>query len=130
MARNRGYGSYRGRASFTDILKWIAVALAILILAAIGLLVWGQQYLVSTDKGIQFRPPFLEFFHPASSSEDVSNDFSIIVDTSGSQSQTPDPEPEPEPEPVLTAAAAALEAAADGSALQQVAQAGGNAIIL
>lgn len=41
MARNRGYGSYRGRASFTDILKWIAVALAILILAAIGLLVWG-----------------------------------------------------------------------------------------
>ena len=132
MARNRGYGSYRGRASFTDILKWIAIALAILILAAIGLLVWGQQYLVSTDKGIQFRPPFLEFFHPASSSEDVSNDFSIIVDTSGSQSQsqTPDPEPEPEPEPVLTAAAAALEAAADGSALQQVTQAGGNAIIL
>lgn len=129
MPRNKGYGSYRGRASFTDILRLIAIVLAVLVALAVALLIWGQQFVVFTDDGPQFRPPF---FHSEDPEGGGSDEHFNIVDASSSQSQ-PDasqPEPEPEPEPVLLAAAVSLEAVADGSALQQVTQAGGNAILL
>lgn len=128
MARNRGYGSYRGRASITDILKWIAIVLAVLVVVAVGLLVWGQQYIVFTDQGAQFLPPFLR--NDSSSGDSSDNHFSMIVDTSGSQNQPDLSEPEPEPEPVLIAASVSLDAVADGTALQQVMLAGGNAVLL
>jgi len=101
MPRNKGYGSYRGRASFTDILRLIAIVLAVLVALAVALLIWGQQYIVFTDDGPQFRPPFFRSEDPDGSG---SGEHFNIVDASSSQSQ-PDasqPEPEPEPEPENT----------------------------
>jgi len=111
-------------------LRWIAIILAILVLAAIGLLIWGQQYVVFTDEGAQFRPPF---FREEDPSGDTSDDhFNMIVDTSGSQSQpdVSEPDPVPEPEQPLMAAAVSLDAVADGTAAQRAIDAGGNAILL
>ena len=57
--RNGGYGGYRGRRTFHDILKWVAAILAVLVVILAGVLVFGQRYLVFRDQGVRLELPFL-----------------------------------------------------------------------
>ena len=60
MARRKmDYSSYRGRKTFTDILRIIAVVLLILVVLGGGLLLFGQRYLVYRDGGVTLELPFL-----------------------------------------------------------------------
>ena len=56
--RNGGYGGYRGRRTFHDILKWVAAILAVLVVILAGVLVFGQRYLVFRDQGVRLELPF------------------------------------------------------------------------
>ena len=48
---NRGYGNYRGRRTAGDILKYVAIGLAALVVVALAGLLWAQEYIVYTEDG-------------------------------------------------------------------------------
>ena len=50
--RNGGYGGYRGRRTFHDILKWVAAILAVLVVILAGVLVFGEPMGLLTAAGI------------------------------------------------------------------------------
>ena len=50
--RNGGYGGYRGRRTFHDILKWVAAILAVLVVILAGVLVFGAPMGLLTAAGI------------------------------------------------------------------------------
>lgn len=60
---NRDVGGYRGRRTITDILKFIAVALAVVVVLVLAGLYFAQRYVVYTDEGPKLElPPFLQMF--------------------------------------------------------------------
>ena len=100
---NRDVGGYRGRKTVTDILRMIAIALAVVVVLVLAGVVYLQRYLVYTDDGVRLDlPPFLQMFRQerpepeGSSSLPELPDISLSEDLGGSQ---PDAEPDPEPEP-------------------------------
>lgn len=54
------FGGYRGRRTSTDILKTIAVVLAVLVVLMLAVLFWGQRYLIYTDDGPRLDLPFFQ----------------------------------------------------------------------
>lgn len=59
---NRDVGGYRGRRTITDILKLIAIVLAVLVVVVLGGIFYLQRYVVYTDEGARLElPPFLQF---------------------------------------------------------------------
>ena len=48
---NRDVGGYRGRKTVTDILRMIAIALAVVVVLVLAGVVYLQRYLVYTDDG-------------------------------------------------------------------------------
>ena len=93
---NRDVGGYRGRRSITDVLKFIAAALAVLVVLVLVGIVYCQRYIVYTDEGIELDlPPLLQMFlqrekEPnGSSSLPDPGDISVVIDPGASQ-----PEPE------------------------------------
>ncbi len=57
MGRGR-YNGYRGRPAAWDVLKLVAVLLAVgLVLAAAGLM-FAQRYIIYTDDGVRLELPF------------------------------------------------------------------------
>ena len=89
MRRSRyGYSGYRGRRTFHDILKVVAIILAIVVVLMVAVLLWGQQFLVFTDRGLRWNLPFGGGEEP--SSGDPGN-ISVVIDESGGQE---DPEEE------------------------------------
>lgn len=93
MGRANGdYGGYRGRRTITDVLKFIAAALAVLVVLVLAGTLYCQRYIVYTDEGPKLElPPFLEVFRReqrepnGSSSLPDPGDVSIIIDPDGSQ---------------------------------------------
>lgn len=93
---NRDVGGYRGRRTVTDALKFIAVALAVIVVLVLAGVVYCQRYIVYTDEGPKLElPPFLEMFRlekeegDGSSSLPDPGDVSVVIDPGVSQ-----PEPE------------------------------------
>lgn len=118
MSRSRGgVGGYRGRRTITDILRFIAIALAVVLVLVLAGLWFGQEYIVYTDDGLRLElPPFLQNMRqerPQKEPGDVS-----YTDTEGpdgedaslkdpAQPVQPDPQPsEPQPPEPASAAAA------------------------
>lgn len=93
---NRDVGGYRGRRSITDALKFIAVALAVIVVLVLAGIVYCQRYIVYTDEGIELDlPPFLQMFLQKEKEPNGSfslpdpSDVSVIIDPEGGR-----PEPE------------------------------------
>lgn len=89
---NRDYGGYRGRRTVTDALKFIAVALTVIVVLVLGGMLYCQRYIVYTDEGPKLElPPFLEMFRRekgdpgGSTSLPDPGDVSVIIDPEGSQ---------------------------------------------
>lgn len=123
------YRSYRGRKSAGDWLKWIALVLAILVVLAVGVLLWGQQYISYTDQGLRVDLPFL---HSQPKQPDLGEDSTGRQDpgTDTSDQQTPD---QPEQPPEQTAArglSVSLSALLDGSAAQLAQQQGADSVVV
>lgn len=129
MGRSRGdYNSYRGRRTANDLLKIIAAVLLVLVVVVLGLLFFGQDYLVVTDKGLQFRPPFGQSQEEQPSFDPGS--VSVVIQPDASQEQE---EEEKEPaveETAMTALELPLSAVLDGTAQESLDEAGANVLIL
>ena len=127
--RNGGYGGYRGRRTFHDILKWVAAILAVLVVILAGVLVFGQRYLVFRDQGVRLELPFL---HQKDGQQSGPGDVSLEVRPQGDQSggDQSNQEPGADAAQSLRAAELPLSAVEDGTALSQLEQAGANALIL
>ena len=127
--RNGGYGGYRGRRTFHDILKWVAAILAVLVVILAGVLVFGQRYLVFRDQGVRLELPFL---HQKDGQQSGPGDVSLEVRPQGDQSDGDQSAQEPGADETksLRAAELPLSAVQDGTAQDQLEQAGADALIL
>lgn len=116
---NRGYDSYRGRRTATDVLKYIAIFLAVVVVLALGILLWAQEYIVYTDDGWHIQL-FQE--EPAAGLPDP-----------GSVSYTELPKeelPQEVEETPMRALQLPVEAVVNGSAQAQLEEAGADALVL
>ena len=126
MARRKmDYSSYRGRKTFTDILRIIAVVLLILVVLGGGLLLFGQRYLVYRDGGVTLELPFLHR-EKGDSSQPELGDISVVVRPSASSSE----QGEDQNEPAVDAVAVTAEELLDGTAQEKAQQAGASAIVV
>lgn len=137
---NRDVGGYRGRRTITDILRFIAIALAVVVGLMLAVMLYLQKYLVYTDDGVRLElPPFLQMFRqgeeesnpPGSASLPEPGSVSLIEEPDVSQ-QEPDPVPEPDPEPkdVGSALQLSVAEARDGSAAAKLEAAGAQVLVL
>lgn len=126
MARRKmDYSSYRGRKTFTDILRIIAVVLLVLVVLGGGLLLFGQRYLVYRDGGVTLELPFLHREKGDSSQPELGN-ISVVVRPSASSSE----QGEDQNEPAVDAVAVTAEELLDGTAQEKAQQAGASAIVV
>ncbi len=104
---NKEVGGYRGRRTITDILRFIAVLLAVVVVVVLAGMFYLQRYVVYTDEGAKLElPPFLQFLRhsgekPLDSSvspPDLGN-VSFVEDPSGSLSEPGSSSEEPDPLP-------------------------------
>ena len=130
---NKDVGGYRGRRTITDILRFIAIALAVAVVLAVAGAFYFQRYLVYTDDGVRLDlPPFLQIFReeepetpPDSSPPPDPGDVSVVIEPDGSVS-----EPPPEPEKVDFALQLPVDDVLNGTAAAQLEQAGAETLIL
>ena len=131
---NKDVGGYRGRRTVTDILRFVAIALAVLVVLSVAGLVYLQRYLVYTDEGVKLElPPFLQSLRGedktkqpnGSASLPDPGSLSIDIEPSGSQS-----EPQPAEEPAGFVMALPVSDVLDGSAGEKLARAGAGALVL
>lgn len=129
---NRDVGGYRGRRTVTDILRLIAIALAVLVVLAVAAALYLQRYLVYTDDGVRLElPPFLQMLRgekktPGGSVSFPSpGDVSVVVEPDGSGAPST-----PEPEVPGFAIQAPVSQVLDGTAAARLEQTGAEALIL
>ena len=130
---NRDVGGYRGRRTVTDILRLIAIVLAVLVVLAVAAAFYLQKYLVYTDDGVRLElPPFLQTLRGeqeepgGSASLPDPGDVSVVVEPDGSRS-----EPEPgAPERPGFALQVTLSQVLDGTAAARLEESGAQALIL
>ena len=125
---NNEFGGYRGRRTITDILKLIAIALAVAVVLVVAGLFFLQRYIVYTDDGPRLDlPPLFRTDGGVSSSAPLPGreDISLIERPAGSQS-----EPVVPPEPAGFALQLSVDQVADGSAAARLEEAGAKAVIL
>lgn len=115
------YNSYRGRVTMQGFLRGLIIVLAVvLVILLIAYFAVFQRYLVYTDKGAEFRPPWAQEESPS-----PSDPIHVVVD-----SPSPSPEESQEPVPAdLRAVWLPLSALDDGTAREQAEAAGANAVI-
>lgn len=132
---SKDIGGYRGRRTVTDVLKFIAIALAVLVVLAVGALFFLQRYIVYTDDGVKLElPPFLQMLRGqdgtrepgGSASLPDPGNLSIDIQPAGSQSE---PQP-PEEEPAGFVLALPVSDVVEGAAAGKLEQAGAEALIL
>lgn len=129
---NRDVGGYRGRRTVTDILRMIAIALAVVVVLVLAGVVYLQRYMVYTDDGVRLDlPPFLQMFrqekepNEPQGSASLPNVGNLIEEPSGSQS-----EPEPEPEPPGFALSLTVDEVVNGTAAARLEESGAEAVVL
>ena len=129
---NRDVGGYRGRRTITDILRFIAIALAVVVVLVLAGVFYLQKYLVYSDDGVRLElPPFLELFRhgeePEGSAGSVTlpdpEDISLIEQPGGSQS-------EPEPQSDGAAVTLTVEEVLNGSASARLEELQAEALVL
>ena len=137
MGRSRsGYSTYRGRRTFTDVLKIIAGILLLLVVLLVAAMWFGQRYLVQQPDGtVRLELPFFQRDPPAGPQVPDDSDT-----PDGSSSAAPDGSAQPPdgsgdvtpetPEKNMTAIQLPLSAVLDGSAAQRLEQAGADALVL
>jgi hypothetical protein len=122
-----GAGGYRGRRTVTDILRIVAIVLAILVVLLLVGLYFAQEYLVYTDDGLQVQLPRIELFFNRQDNEEEEpiGDVSVVEqpDSSGETQVV-------EEEPVLLAVQLPVSELNSEFTLQQLNQAGANALVL
>ena len=129
MGRSRrDIGGYRGRRTFADVLRGVALTLGTLVVLLVAVLFYGQRYLLYTDDGLKLNLPFFQRQEPAPPPADLGN-VSIKVEDPVDSSQQAEPDPEPE-NPSMAALQLPLSAILDGTAVQKLEQAGANALIV
>lgn len=131
MRRSRyGYNGYRGRRTAHELLKLIALVLAVLVALVVGGLLLGQDYIVFTDSGPRLDLPF---FREEEREEPDLGDVSVVVRPQEPGDKEPEEQPQSAPQ-TETAALAAMElpvsAVLDGTAVQQLEEAGANSLVL
>lgn len=129
---NRDVGGYRGRRTATDILKFIAIVLGVLVALAIAGVIYLQRYMVYTDEGARLElPPFLQILRqnekepPGSSSLPDPGSLSIDVQPPVDQSQ-----PDPKPDAPSFALQLTVNEVLDGSAAAKLEEAAADMLIL
>ena len=129
---NKDVGGYRGRRTLTDILKFIAIALGVVVVLVLAGLFFAQRYIVYTDEGPKLElPPFLQMFRGGekdpvgSASLPDPSDVSVVIDPGGSAS-----EPPAEPEKPSFAIQLPVEDVLNGTAAAKLEEAGASALIL
>ena len=129
---NKDVGGYRGRRTITDILKFIAVALGVIVVLVLAGGLYLQKYMVYTDEGPKLElPPFLQMFRQGekepgvSSSHPNSGSVSVVIDPGGSAS-----EPPAEPEKPGLAIQLTVDDVLNGTAAARLEEAGADTLIL
>ncbi len=127
----RGYSSYRGRRTLTDILKIVAAVLGVLAVVLL-VAVW-----IGGKDGLPLKLP--DVSQQDGGQSDVSGDGQGDDQSGGTGSESGQEEPdtsqpeqpeEPEQESVMTALELPVSAILDGTAAAQLEQAGANALVL
>lgn len=131
---NHDVGGYRGRRTINDILKLIAIVLAILVVLVLAGVFYFQKYLVYTDDGVRLDlPPFLQMFRQGEEEPDGSvsipepGSLSIIEQPPAGSHSEPD---QSQVKPAGVALQLTVEEAADGSAAARLEQAGAGVLVL
>lgn len=131
---NKDVGGYRGRRTVTDILRFIAIALAVAVVLAVAGALYLQKYLVYTDDGVRLDlPPFLQMFRQEAGGKEPAGsvtppdpgNVSVVVEPDGSAS-----EPPAEPEQAGFAMQLPVADVINGAAAGKLAEAGAQALIL
>lgn len=129
---NRDVGGYRGRRTINDILRLIAIVLAVLVALVLAGVFYFQKYLVYTDDGVRLDlPPFLQMFRQGG--EEPGGSVSIPEPGSLSIIEQPPAGSQSEPDeakPAGTALQLTVEEAVDGSAAVKLEEAGAGVLIL
>ena len=125
---SKDVGGYRGRRTITDILKFIAVALGVIVVLALAGLFFAQRYIVYTDDGPKLElPSFLQMFRRGETEREPGSaslpDVSVVIQPSGSQSEPPE-------EKVGFALELPVEEVLSGTAAAKLEEAGAEALIL
>ena len=128
----REVGGYRGRKTASEVLRWIAAGLLVILLIVLAALWLGG------DKLAAWQEQQAQKRQEAVSSQEVSEDQSAVEDAStpaADASVTPEPEPEPAPvvpEPVkgMKAVELPLSALLDGTAAQSLTDQGADAVVV
>ena len=133
---NKDVGGYRGRRTVTDILRLIAIVLAVIVVLSVAGLLYLQRYLVYTDEGPKLElPPFLQSLRGEYRAEEPGGSaslpdpgsLSIDIGPAGSQSE---PQPQPPEESAGFALALPVSDVLNGTAAEKLSQAGAEAVIL
>ena len=129
-SQNR-YSGYRGRRTANDLLKRIALVLAVLVALVLGGLFLGQDYIVFTDNGLRLDLPF---FRRETQEPLDPGSVSVVVRPKEPEDNEPEDQQPEEQQPVPEEAMAAVElpvsALLDGTAAQRLEEAGANSLIL
>ena len=124
------YHSYRGRTTFTDWLKRIALVLAILVVLLVAVLLLGQSFVSYTDQGLHINLPS-PFSQQESSQTPDPGQVTVIEenpeDASSQEEEPPAQEPQTEARSLLSAPLSAL---LDGSAAQLLQDAGADGAVV
>ena len=131
---NKDVGGYRGRRTITDILRFIAIALAVAVVLVVAGALYLQKYLVYTDDGVRLDlPPFLQMFRQEAGGKEPAGsvtppdpgNVSVVVEPDGSASEPPQ-----EPEQAGFAMQLPVDDVINGAAAGKLAEAGAQALIL
>ena len=124
MKRTYGYDSYHGRSRTRNILTALIVLLLAVLAAAVAFFLLAQRYIVYTDDGqAHLELPFLQKAVSTPAPAPVESHDIVII------TPDPTPTPTPTPEPAVKAVWLLRGAITDGRLAEQVAQAGGNAVV-
>ena len=127
-----GYQEYRGRGGARSVLIFIILLLAVLLAAGVVFMVTMGEYIEYTDTGVEIHWPWLSDRSSTPPVESdpvvlVTDDVVVTVEPSSDPTPTPTPEPQYDPIQAVTVTAEQLRG---GSAVQAVANAGGNALVV
>lgn len=124
MRPTYGYDTYRGRSKARSFLTALAVLLAVVLALAVAFFLFAQRYIVYTDDGqAHLELPFLQKAAQTSPPAPGESQNIVII------TPEPTPTPTPAPDPSLKAVWLLRGALTDGTAEEQVEEAGGNAVV-
>ena len=135
----REVGGYRGRKTASEVLRWIAAILLVLVIVVLTALWLGGDKLAAwQEQQAQKRQEAASSQMEGSAQSDASADQSAPAVPDASVTPEPEPQPEPEPEPAPAPAPAQgmkavelpVSALVDGTAAQTLTDRGADAVVV